>query len=107
VKVDSDYYDSPFHTLNPTWSPDSKWLAYTKQLVSHLHAVYIYGSETAKSNQVTDGFSDAVYADWDKGGKYLYLTASTDCRFGCKLAGHVQHRPSKHAQRLPGSAVEG
>ena len=82
VKVDTDYYDSPFHTLNPTWSPDSKWLAYTKQLQSHLHAVYIYGLESAKSNQVTDGFSDALYADWDKGGKYLYLTASTDVGLG-------------------------
>jgi tricorn protease len=78
VKVDTDYYDSPFHTLNPTWSPDSKWLAFTKQLPSHLHAVYIYGLESGKINQVTDGFSDALYADWDRGGKYLYLTASTD-----------------------------
>ena len=32
----------------------------------------------AKSAQVTDGMSDALYADWDKGGKYLYFTASTD-----------------------------
>jgi tricorn protease len=82
VKVDADYYDSPFHTLNPAWSPDSKWLSYTKQLVSHLHAVYIYGLETGKSSPVTDGFSDALYADWDKGGKYLYLTASTDVGLG-------------------------
>ena len=82
VQVDTDYYDSPFHTLNPVWSPDSKWLAYTKQLKSHLHAVSIYGLETAKSNQITDGFSDALYADWDKGGKYLYLTASTDVGLG-------------------------
>ncbi len=78
VQVDTDYYDSPFHTLNPVWSPDSKWLAYTKQLQSHFHAVYIFGLEAGKSNPVTDGFSDALYADWDKGGKYLYLTASTD-----------------------------
>ncbi|MFN7993091.1 MAG: PDZ domain-containing protein [Bryobacteraceae bacterium] len=78
VKVDTDYYDSPFHTLNPVWTPDSKWLAYTRQLRSHLHAVFIYGLDAAKSSQVTDGFSDAQYIDFDKGGKYLYLTASTD-----------------------------
>jgi tricorn protease len=82
VKVDTDYYDSPFHTLNPVWSPDSKWLAYTKQLRSHLHTVSIYGVEAGKSNQITDGFSDALYADWDKGGKYLYMTASTDVGLG-------------------------
>ena len=82
VKVDTDYYDTPFHNLNPVWSPDSKWIAYTKQLVSHLHAVFIYGLESAKTTQLTDGFSDALYADWDKGGKYLYLTASTDVGLG-------------------------
>ncbi len=82
VKVDTDYYDSPFHTLNPTWSPDSKWIAYTRQLPSHLHAVRIFSLESGKSSQVTDGFSDALYADWDKAGKYLYLTASTDVGLG-------------------------
>ena len=78
LKVDTDYYETPFHTLNPAWSPDGKWLAYTKQLPSHLHAVFIYGLDSQKSTQITDGFSDALYAEWDKGGKYLYLTASTD-----------------------------
>lgn len=82
VKVDTDYYDSPFHTLRPVWSPDSKWLAYTKQLRSHLHAIYVYNLENRQANPVTDGFSDALYADWDKGGKYLYLTASTDVGLG-------------------------
>ena len=61
VKVDTDYYDSPFHTLNPTWSPDSKWLAYTKQLPEPSACGHIiYGLESGKSNQVTDGFSDAL-----------------------------------------------
>ena len=82
VKVDTDYYDTPFHTLNPAWSPDSKWLSYTRQLASHLHAIYIYGTEDHQSHQVTDGFSDALWADWDKSGKYLYLTASTDVGLG-------------------------
>jgi tricorn protease len=82
VKVDTDYYEAPFHTLNPVWAPDSKWLAYTKQLKSHLHAVFVYELEKAKASQITDGFSDALYADWDKNGKYLYLTASTDIGLG-------------------------
>ena len=78
LRVDTDYYESPSHTLNPVWSPDSKWLAFTKQLPSHLHAVFIYGLDSQKTTQITDGFSDALYAAWDKGGKYLYLTASTN-----------------------------
>jgi tricorn protease len=77
VRVDTDTYAGPF-TLNPVWSPDSRWLAYTKQLRSHLRAVFAYSLEQAKSYQLTDGMSDALYAAFDKEGKYLYFTASTN-----------------------------
>src|SRR5262245_27711416 len=64
--------------MNPVWSPDSRWLAYAKQLRNHLHAIFIYSVDTAESHQVTDGMSDAVYPVFDKTGKYLYFAASTD-----------------------------
>jgi len=76
VRVDTDLYEgSNFGTV---WSPDSKWLAYTKQLDNHLHAIFVYSLETKKATQVTDGMSDAIFPDFDKSGKYLYFTASTD-----------------------------
>ena len=78
TKVDTDRYDTPFHALNPAWSPDSKWIAYAKQLPSHLRAVYVYSLDQIKAWQVTDGMSDAMYPVFDKDGKNLYFTASTD-----------------------------
>jgi tricorn protease len=78
TRVDTDTYDSPQRGLDPSWSPDSKWLAYTKQLANHLRAVFLYSLETGKTHQVTDGLSDAGHAVWDKNGKYLYFTASTN-----------------------------
>jgi tricorn protease len=76
--VASDYYDNPQRALNPAWAPDSAWLTYTKQLPSHLRAVFVYSLATGKSLQVTDGLSDAEYPAFDKSGKYLYFTSSTD-----------------------------
>ncbi|MGB2679662.1 MAG: PDZ domain-containing protein [Candidatus Acidiferrum sp.] len=78
VKVDADTYTDPGNRLQMTWSPDSRWIAYTRQLRSHLHAVFAYSLEQAKSYQITDGMSDALYVAFDKEGKYLYFTASTD-----------------------------
>ena len=78
VKVDTDLYDTPLRALDPVWSPDSKWLAYTKQLKSHLHALFFYDLGAAKASQITDGLSDTRFAGWDRNGKYLYLTASTN-----------------------------
>ncbi|MGO8678084.1 MAG: PDZ domain-containing protein [Limisphaerales bacterium] len=76
--VDADTYAGPFTLLGPVWSPDSRWLAYTKQLRNHLHAVFVYSLEQDRSRQLTDGMSDALFAAFDKEGKYLYFTASTD-----------------------------
>jgi tricorn protease len=61
-----------------TWSPDSRWLTYTKPLESWYRAVFVYSLEDAKVSQVTDGLSDAASPQFDRGGKYLYFTASTD-----------------------------
>ena len=76
--VDTDIYTDPAHRLQMVWSPDSRWIAYTRQLRNHLHAVFAYSLEQAKSYQLTDGMSDALYVAFDKEGKYLYFTASTD-----------------------------
>ena len=76
VRVDTDLFEGP--NFNTVWSPDSKWLAYTKQLDNHMHAVFVYSLETGKATQITDGMSDALFPDFDKNGKYLYFTASTD-----------------------------
>jgi tricorn protease len=77
--VDSDYFGGFGPTqLNQTWAPDSKWIAYTKQLASGLHAVFVYSLEQNKTSQLTDGMSDTLYPSFDKNGKYLYFTASTD-----------------------------
>ncbi|HTS11192.1 MAG TPA: PDZ domain-containing protein [Candidatus Limnocylindrales bacterium] len=78
VKVDTDRFDSPLHEFDVMWSPDSAWLTYTMQLQNHLRAVFVYSLDDKKATQVTDGMSDAMYPNFDKDGKYLYFTASTN-----------------------------
>jgi tricorn protease len=78
VKIDTDTYDAPQRTLDPVWSPDSRWIAYSKTLTSHMHAIFAYSIEQAKSMQLTDGLSDARFPAFDQKGQYLYFTASTD-----------------------------
>jgi tricorn protease len=77
VLVETDYYFSN-GGLAAAWSPDSQWLTYSKTLKSHMAAIYLYSLTDAKSTQVTDGMSDAENPVFDKNGKYLYFTASTN-----------------------------
>jgi tricorn protease len=77
VKVDHHtYYEDP--VFDADWSPDSRWLAYTKLLDNKLRAAFLYDTKESKSHRITDGMSDARYPAFDKGGKYLFFTASTD-----------------------------
>jgi tricorn protease len=64
--------------MNEAWSPDSKWLTYTRFLENHLHTVFVYSLDTGKESQISDGISDARYPVFDKGGKWLIFAVSTD-----------------------------
>jgi tricorn protease len=76
--VGNDPWMVPQRTLNPVWSPDSKWVAYSSRLKSMYHAIFVSNVETGETKQVTDGLADAVWPAWDANGKYLWFLASTD-----------------------------
>jgi tricorn protease len=78
VKVDSDRYEDPSVALAASWSPDSKWLTYSKFLTNHLRAIFVYSLDSGKPSQITDGLSDARHPVFDRSGKELYFAASTD-----------------------------
>jgi tricorn protease len=77
IRVDTMRFDQG-PSFGQAWSPDSRWITYTKPLPNNLHAVFVYSLETAKAEQISDGMSDTSSPDFDKNGKYLYFTASTD-----------------------------
>ncbi len=58
------------------WSPDSRWLAYRRDLENWHQAIFIYDSQNKKSQQVTSGFYSANTASFDAEGKYLFVTTS-------------------------------
>jgi tricorn protease len=76
--VGNDPWMVPQRTLNPVWSPDSKWIAYASRLRSMYHAIFVSNVESGETKQVTDGLADAVWPAWDASGKYLWFLASTD-----------------------------
>ncbi|MFT5434491.1 MAG: tricorn protease, partial [Myxococcota bacterium] len=76
--VDTDRFAHPERSLNPVWSPDSRWVAYSRRLDNQLRAIFVYNVETDEVQQLTDGMADAITPVWDESGEYLYFLASTD-----------------------------
>ncbi len=77
VTEDGDY--------DAAWSPDSKWLAYTQSGSNRFHSLFLYSVTSGKGARVTDGMSDVRFPAFDRGGKYLYFTESTN--YGTSTSG--------------------
>jgi tricorn protease len=78
TKIDTDTYDEPSRGFDAVWSPDSRWVAYSKGLNNHMRSVFLYSLGASKSYQLGDGLADAITPAFDASGKYLYFLASTN-----------------------------
>ena len=94
VEVDQDTYQMRSGDIAGAWSPDSKWLAYSKVLPNELSAIHLFSLADGKPVQITDGMSDAGNPVFDKDGKYLYFTASTNAGESLGLDIHAIGRTS-------------
>jgi tricorn protease len=64
--------------FQPSWSTDSRWLAYTKYLPNRLRGVFVHSLDSGKSALITDGRSDSRNPSFDRNGKYLYFRGSAN-----------------------------
>jgi len=64
--------------FEPSWSPDSRWLAYTKHLPNRLRGVFVHSIDNGRNALITDGRSDSSRPSFDKNGKYLFFRASAN-----------------------------
>jgi tricorn protease len=78
VKIDTGLRGGFGASTELSWSPDSQWIAYTRDLENELHAVFFYSLATHTSTQITDGMSNAAHLVFDPNSKYLYFTVSTN-----------------------------
>ena len=72
------YAPSDLRTLRGSWSPDSRWVAYTLSGPTYIRTAFVYSVEEDRSYALTDGLSDVSDPAFDRGGKFLYFLASTD-----------------------------
>lgn len=55
------------------WSPDGRWLAYTKLDRRDMASVWIYDTRDQQSRRVSGNFTSDHTPTWDPDGRYLYF----------------------------------
>ena len=63
-----------------TFSPDSRWLAYSRTSENQIERVYLYDMTAQKEYEVTDSWYDSRSPIFSSDGKYLVVTSARDFR---------------------------
>jgi tricorn protease len=80
TRVDGDVVYGPLRSLRDArdWSPDSRWLAYTRNTPTFRNELFLYSVADGTSHRVGDGLADVTHPVFDASGQHLYFLVSTD-----------------------------
>lgn len=94
-KVDTSSY-SHQEEWYPSWSPDGRWLTYSRHLRNRVRTVFIYDIGARSVRQITDGRIHSELPCFDASGKYLYFASSPNAgtsQFGWGVLNGILARP--------------
>ena len=79
-RIDQDIalFEGGLRGFDASWSPDSRWIAYDKNLDNGNSAIFIFDTENKETKQVTSGFYSDMSPRFDPEGKYLFLVTNRD-----------------------------
>ncbi|PXV66339.1 tricorn protease [Dysgonomonas alginatilytica] len=74
-----------------TFSPDSKWLTYSRMESNEFNAVYVFNIAEKKETAITDKWYESYSPAFSKDGKYLIFASARDFNpiYGSKEWNHV------------------
>ncbi len=77
--------DNPAHDSNPRYSPDGKWIAYTRQTIKHFYAdrehLALHERSTGKKRPLTEKWDRSVGGPtWSPDSQRLYFSAEDKAR---------------------------
>ncbi|MDT8300548.1 MAG: PDZ domain-containing protein [Sedimentisphaerales bacterium] len=61
-----------------SWSPDSRWIVYTKSETEMMNRIYLYSLKDKKSYELTDGWYSSSNPVFSSDGKFVFFTSERD-----------------------------
>lgn len=69
-------YEDELEGFTASWSPDSRWLAYKKEVDNRNGAIALFDTQSGKVTQVTSGYYNDALPSFDPDGKYLFFVTN-------------------------------
>jgi len=67
------FFEGTLDAFRASWSADSRFVTYARDLESGLFAVFLYDTTSSERHQLTSGFYNDASPVFDPDGKYLYF----------------------------------
>lgn len=80
IDQDLSLFEGGLRGWTPSWSSDSRWLAYSKSQDNNNGAVMIYNVEKDELKQATSGFYSDINPTFDRKGDHLFLLTNRSFR---------------------------
>jgi tricorn protease len=79
------------------WSPESKWLTYSKGSDSRMSSVWVYSLDNNEAMQLTSDFTDEFNPVFGAEGKYIYFLSNRDfnMQFSAWEFNYVYTKPTR------------
>jgi tricorn protease len=60
------------------WSPDSRWIVYTKPEVACMSKIYLYSLQDQTAHELTDGWYDSSSPIFSSDGRFIFFVSERD-----------------------------
>ncbi len=77
-KVTQVDYDKDWEFSEYSWSPDSKWITYSRPTKLSMTKIYLYELASQAKCEVTDGWYESGSPSFSSDGKYLFFVSNRD-----------------------------
>jgi tricorn protease len=100
-RIDESHYldndEFTWEISDYSWSPDSRWIAYSFTRENRNNAIFLYDTQEGKRLQLTNDFYDNLDPRWDADGGYLYFLSNRNYQIGFDLFedNHIVVNPTR------------
>jgi tricorn protease len=74
------WFQGALNAFRPSWSADSRWLTYARDLENQNNAVFLFDTRSGQLHQVTSGYYSDARPVFDPDGQYLYMLTNRSFR---------------------------